>query len=124
MSANSPETVAEQMRREERERLQQKRHEWELLFAEWLNNRGKVATGDSQSDEEMQAELERRDELARLITTTPAVFPWMIMHKLEVLEHYLGWADGTNWTDNREVAMLAGIKADLLPFEPGEPQNE
>jgi hypothetical protein len=30
----------------------------------------------------------------------------------------------TNWTDNREVVMLAGIKADLLRFEPGEPQNE
>jgi len=72
----------------------------------------------------MQAQLERRDELARLITTTPAVFPWMIMWKLEVLEHYLGWADGTNWTDNREVVMLAGIKADLLRFEQGEPQNE
>jgi len=33
-------------------------------------------------------------------------------------------ADGRNWTDKREAGMLAGINADLLRFEPGEPQNE
>ena len=121
MSA-APDPVAARMKREEKERLQQKRHEWERLFAEWLV-RAKSVSGDVQSDKEMQAQLDRADELARLITTTPAVFPWMIMHKLEVLEHYLG-ADGTNWTGNREIVMLAGIKADLLRFEPGEPQNE
>ena len=45
----------------------------------------------------------------------------MIMRKLEVLEHYLGFSDdGTSRIDNREVVMLAGVKADLLRFEPQE----
>jgi hypothetical protein len=36
------------------------------------------------------------------------------------LEYYLsGAGDGTGWRDNREIVMLAGIKADLLRFEPG-----
>jgi hypothetical protein len=66
--------------------------------------------------------LRREDELARLITTTPAVYPWMILKKLEVLECYLGGFEGsTNFVDNREVVMLAGIKADLLRFVPHDP---
>jgi hypothetical protein len=64
------------------------------------------------------AHADREIELARLITTTPAVFPWMIMCKIEVLEHYLGASDGAVWADKCEVVMLAGIKADLLRFEP------
>jgi hypothetical protein len=67
------------------------------------------------------AHAERADELARLITTTPAVYPWMILQKIEVLEHYLGVEGGTNFRDNREIVMLAGIKADLLRFEPHDP---
>lgn len=35
-----------------------------------------------------------------------------------MLEYQLGAAEGTAWNDNREVVMLAGIKADLLRFEP------
>jgi hypothetical protein len=61
--------------------------------------------------------------LARLITTTPAVLPWMILRKIEVLEYYLGASDGTAWNDNREVVMLAGIKADLLRFDPKGEDN-
>ncbi len=40
----------------------------------------------------------------------------MVLPKLEVLEHYLGADGGTSYIDNREVVMLAGIKADLLRF--------
>jgi hypothetical protein len=58
-----------------------------------------------------------------MITTTPAICPWMIFNKLEVLEHYLGADGGTNWVDNRELVMLAGIKADLFRFEPREPDE-
>jgi hypothetical protein len=57
---------------------------------------------------------------ARLITTTPSVYPWMISMKIEVLEHYLG---GAQFVDNREFVMLAGIKADLLKFELGDPNH-
>ena len=44
----------------------------------------------------------------------------MIMRKIEVLEHYLGSDGGTAFNDNREIIMLAGIKADLLRFEPSD----
>jgi hypothetical protein len=70
-----------------------------------------------------RAHSDREEELARMITTTPAIYPWMIFNKLEVLEHYLGVNEGTNWIDNRELVMLAGIKADLLRFEPREPDE-
>jgi hypothetical protein len=41
----------------------------------------------------------------------------MVWDKLEILEHYLSCGgDGANWTDTRELVMLAGIKADLIRF--------
>ncbi|MEH3117096.1 MAG: hypothetical protein PGN25_05665 [Methylorubrum populi] len=84
------------------------------LFAEWLRSRAQSLLG--VDDEEIPfTHSDREDELARLITTTPAAVPWMVLYKLQVLEHYLG-DDGTNWTDNRELVMLAGIRADLLRF--------
>ena len=91
------------------------------VFAEWLSNRATSTNPpDGWEDDVANAHTRREFELARLITCTPAVLPWMIFCKLEVLEHYLGGDDGTNWTDNREVVMLAGIKADLLRFQPTE----
>ena len=51
---------------------------------------------------------EREIELARTITTTPAVMPWMIFTKIEVLEYYLGFDGGTTWSDNRRVGNAGG----------------
>lgn len=65
------------------------------------------------SDEKENKAMRRADELARLITTTPATSPWTVDAKFEVLEHYMNFNEGTNWNDNREIVMLAGIKADL-----------
>ena len=93
------------------------RNRFEALFAEWLENRAVFLRYNGDGSLNEQRHGDREDELARLITTTPSVLPWMIFYKLEVLEHYLGH-DGTGWADNREVVMLAGIKADLLRFEP------
>ncbi|MEH3145197.1 MAG: hypothetical protein PGN34_07570 [Methylobacterium frigidaeris] len=90
------------------------RDAFEALYAEWLRNRADSIAGFGGSDIP-RAHSDREDELARLITTTPAPLPWMIFQKLRVLEHYLA-EDGTNWTDNRELVMLAGIQADLLRF--------
>jgi hypothetical protein len=98
---------------------------FEALFAEWLNYRaaglsppdGDWSDGDS---EKLQA---REDELAGLITTTPSVYPWMISMKIEVLEHYLSDLGGGQFVDNRELVMLAGIKADLLRVEFSAPNN-
>jgi hypothetical protein len=39
----------------------------------------------------------------------------MISQKIDALEHYMTpGGDGGHWTDNREIMMLGGIKADLL----------
>jgi hypothetical protein len=96
---------------------------FEALFAEWLNNRAMgISPPDGDlSDGEGEKLQARENELARLITTTPSVYPWMISMKIEVLEHYLSLLGGTLFIDNRELVMLAGIKADLLKFELGDP---
>jgi len=123
MSA-APDPIAERIAEEEQERKRQQRDKWDQLFAEWLTNRaGGAAPENDIGDEEQRAHFGREAELARLITTTPAVYPWMILDKLEVLEHYLGADGGTAWSDNRELVMLAGIKADLLRFEPREDED-
>ena len=120
-AATCGDSIAAQIVREAEDKLRQQRVAWDNLFAEWLTNRAEYM-GDkidwSQRDE--GAHGERMDELARLITTTPAVLPWMILRKIEVLEYYLGADNGTGWRDNREITMLAGIKADLLRFEPSD----
>ena len=51
----------------------------------------------------------------RLICIAPAVLPWMVLIKLEVLEPELG-QHGTTATATREVTMLGGIKADLVSY--------
>lgn len=120
---NSPtghkDEIAMKIERERQELMRAKRDRFDALFAEWLTNRAEYMRPDREwTDKEKQPHSDREDELARLITTTPAVLPWMIFRKLEILEHYMGSQGGTAWTDSREVVMLAGIKADLLRFEP------
>lgn len=118
-AATCGDSIAAQINREAEEKLRQQRVAWDNLFAEWLTNRAQYMGDEidwSQQDENSHGD--RMDELARLITTTPAVLPWMILCKIEVLEHYLAVDGGTGWNDNREIVMLAGIKADLLRFEP------
>lgn len=95
------------------------------LYAEWLHNRARYQERDVQwTQAEEDQHSDREQELARLITTTPAALPWMIFQKIEVLEYYLTNTEGgTAWADNREFVMLAGIKADLRVFEPAAPKR-
>jgi hypothetical protein len=83
------------------------------MFAKWLRGRADIASPrEDRADDEAEADTE---ELARRITTTPVTMRYEIWHKFEVLEHYLTYyGENTTWADNREVVMLAGIKADLL----------
>jgi hypothetical protein len=91
------------------------------IFADRLTHRAKqMNTGFELDDDDANKLDNQTTALAQLAMITPASMPWMIMRKLEILEYYLGGEDGTNWTDNREVAMLGCIKADLLRFEPQE----
>jgi hypothetical protein len=45
----------------------------------------------------------------------PAVLPWMIWRKWEVLDEWAS-ADGdpSDWTDNRVIMALGVIKADII----------
>jgi hypothetical protein len=86
------------------------------MFANWLKGRANSVSPDKdRTDDEAEADTARDEELARRITTTPVAMPYEIWHKFEVLEHYLTYyGENTTWADNREVVMLAGIKANLL----------
>jgi hypothetical protein len=91
----------------------------EAHFAEWLSLRAIDHDPSNPGDDTKDcARMDRQTELARLITTTPAVLGWQIFQKLEVLECYLcANGEGTEWSDQRELVMLAGIKADLIRFD-------
>jgi hypothetical protein len=95
-----------------------KRDAFTRLFAEWLKTLAEDEGAELlQTEDEHRAQGERLEELARLVTTTPAPIPWMIWRKFQVLECYLAYnGEGTTWRDNREIVMLAGIKADLIRF--------
>ena len=103
-----------------RERSGQRRDRFMSLYAEWLLLRSN-ANNPSYEDETCEAadtRADREHELALLITATPAELPWMIFLKFEVLEFYMcDYGEGGNWRDQREVRMLAGIKADLMKFK-------
>ena len=92
------------------------RERFDALYAEWLANRADYIRLDFD-DEAGREHCEREAELARLVTTTPAVLAEQVFDKLAVLEYYLD--DASDWADNREMVMLAGIKADLRRFKIG-----
>lgn len=88
------------------------------LFVEWLHALAAEERLPHAKEEELhKANGKRVHELAMLVTTTPAPLPWMVWRKFQILECYMNYnGDGTAWRDNREIVMLAGIKADLARF--------
>ena len=91
------------------------------LYAEWLRLLAEEMdpAADDETDEVFHARARRIDELGRTICATPAPAAYQVLDKVRVLEYALAHAGGAAWVDNREVAMLGGIKADLLRLEPG-----
>jgi hypothetical protein len=117
MSAEIDREVEDRIKARIEAEQRQGRDEFDRLFAVWLTNRAAYQNPDAEWTSETEAaHTTRGHELARLITTFPGIYSWMIFSKLEVLEHYLASDGGTTWNDNREIVMLAGIKADLLKF--------
>lgn len=113
--------IKARIEQERRERQHTKGDQFRAVYSEWLRLRAEDhdPRNDGQGDEVDRERSDRIDELARKIVSTPSVFPYMIFLKFEVLEIALGGDDGTAWNDNRELMMLAGIKADLQRFTPG-----
>ena len=75
MSALSP--AMQRIQREDEDRTRKLRNQWDELYAEWLINRGQAESSltDGWDDDRSRAHTDRENELARLITTTPAVYP-------------------------------------------------
>ena len=88
------------------------------LYGEWLAVRAEQHSGKHDHDPDVDAKYgalaDREHELARIIATTPVVYPWMVLRKFEVLTRYLVDDGGSDWTDKREVILLGGIQADVL----------
>jgi len=106
--------VAERIERESREKRDRKRDAFMARYAEWLRLRAEDHDPSRRGDDAVDFRRgERITEPARLICIAPAVLPWMVLIKIEVLE--LG-QHGTTVTATREVTMLGGIKADLVSY--------
>ena len=88
-------------------------------LAHWLELRSQMArfhlTEPGPDDDEKHYELgQRLEDAARLAITTYVPLPWMVWQKIQILEDALHGTGECEWTDNRQVWMLAGIKADLM----------
>jgi hypothetical protein len=124
MIDEAPEKIVRNRRLQD-ERVQRKISKFDRRYAAWLRARAKGADHEGDWDEEeISAHLDRLEKLAREITMTPARDGWQIFKKLEVLEAALNSdGDGTSWSDNRELAMLGAIRADLLRFTPTDSER-
>ncbi len=115
-----PDQDAEPSRAEEEARRRQMvaRDEFELLYSKWLTARAAVADPDlPEDDESAHDRVDQCDAAARALLMPPAVLPWMVWHKWEVLDEWAS-ADGdpSDWTDNRVIMALGVIKADIMKF--------
>jgi hypothetical protein len=113
--------------KEEKERVAQlaKRDHFDRLYARWLEARASLEAPGDDSDEAMSAKQDALDEAARQFLIVPASLDWMIWKKWEVLEFDLtedvlaGKA-----ADNRTIAALGCLKADILRFGFGDPNSD
>jgi hypothetical protein len=94
-------------------------------YAEWAEATAAIAKiegfgseSDEQSDEQMNAAIERLAVAERRLTTTPAALGHQLVTKFEILECMLSERerDGPP-NDNRHMLMLAAVKADFYHFE-------
>ena len=98
-------------------------------LAQWLELRGQLArfnlTEPKDDDDERHDELTQRlEDAARLAITTHVPLPWMVWQKIQILEDALHGTGECEWTDNRQVWMLASIKADLMAHGIGRARLE
>ena len=108
--------VAGRLEEEARLRLSAKRDEFERLYSRWLAARATVADPDLPEDDEFEyGRIERCDAAARALLMTPAVLPWMVWQKWEVLDEWASDDDGSpDWADKRIIMALGVIKADIM----------
>jgi hypothetical protein len=88
---------------------------FQKLYGEWLWVRGKTNMPDDLTDEEMESLGDKESELAQAIWATPALCAHYVFVKLELLDHYF---DKSDWSDQRDLRLIASIKADLRELLP------
>ncbi len=113
---------AEPSRAEERARLERVAvaDEFERLYSKWL--RARAALDDPDSDEDGALRDDRCDAAARALLMVPAVMPWMIWQKWQVLDEWMSGENGLpDWADNRITMALGVIKADIMSVGLQEP---
>jgi hypothetical protein len=110
-SEDSEAQLDEELNKERQEQVDA----FNALYSEWLDVMAAVhRPSEPMDDEALDARSDRADAAARLVCATPAVLPYQVRYKIDVLDHAL--RDGDRWADHREIAMLGGIKADLAGF--------
>ncbi len=94
--------------------------EFKRLYSKWL--RARAALDDPDSDEDGALRDDRCVSAARALLMVPAVTPWMLWQKWEVLDEWMSGEDGLpDWDDNRITMALGVIKADIMSLGLQEP---
>lgn len=86
------------------------REAFAATYGEWLKVRGESEACDDMSDEDIRARMEREAQLTQKLWAMPAEAGFQVLHKIAALEAYHNRSD---WTDQRDLRLLASIKADL-----------
>jgi hypothetical protein len=119
----NPKPAAEQAEDESRKRHFAAWRDCDVLYSGWLAAR--AAMFDPNMPEDADALSERQDKCdaaARALLARPSALPWMIWRKWEVLDDFTtSDTDGPS-TDNRTIAALGCIKADILRFGFADPE--
>jgi hypothetical protein len=85
-------------------------------YGGWLEARGRInADHQTMTDEEVDALGDKEAECLRALWSRPADLAHQVFMKLEALEYYF---DNSDWNNQRDMRMLASIKADLRELLP------
>lgn len=97
-------------------------HEWMEACADLakLNAGGYEQVPVDEADAFTNRLNERKREAEHRLITTPAILPYQFVQKFEALELMVADRERDGYpTDNRHMAMLASVKADLYRFDIG-----
>jgi hypothetical protein len=109
-----PSPQLDKFEREKFEAQYAARLQFYAAFNEWLRLR---SDGEKdETDEQQNERCDRKDDLAHLILTTPAVYDWMIFRKFEVVDYIITKHGEATYVELMALTALSAIKADILRF--------
>ena len=90
------------------------RLQFDAAFNEWLRLR---SDGEKdETDEQQNERCDRKDDLAHLILTMPAVYDWMIFRKFEIADYLITKHGEATYAEIMALTALSAIKTDILRF--------